>query len=207
MATPENTQLLQIALRGDEDQFPLLLDVTSFLYDFNLLYEFMRMGLDEQYFGYPFSQYSWTRKGRPLRAEDRLRVVRLQHESPIHLVTIAIATPGAVAAAWGILQIVEKITNWPLNRDILKLQRDKLRMDVAAAQVALAAQAKSEVQAEGAKQEEPASLPSENSFRLQLEQREAEYYVNQTANRLERGVVRVKEIKIDIISGSQAEKR
>jgi len=207
MVTPVSPQLLQIDLRGDEDQFPLLLEVTSFLYDFNLLYEFLRMGLDEQYFGSSFSQYSWNRKGRPLRNEDRLRVVHLQHESPIHLVTVAIATPGAIAAAWGILQIVEKISNWPLNREILKLQRDKLRKELSAGQAEPACQAKPAVETEGAVQLTPDLLPSESSFQLQLERREAEYFVDRTANRLEHGVVRVKEIKVDIITGLQAEKR
>jgi len=207
MATPVSSQLLQIDLRGDESQLPLLLDVTSFLYDFNLLYEFLRMGLDERYFGSSFSRYSWNRKGRPLRNEDRLRVVRLQHESPIQLVTVAIATPGAVAAAWGILQIVEKIRNWPLNREILKLQRDKLRKELSAVQAEPAGQAKSAIGTGGAVQIPPGSLLSEKSLRFQLEQREAEYFVDRTANRLERGVVRVKEIRVDIITGSQAEER
>lgn len=206
MATPFNTQLIQINLRGDEDQLPKLLDLTSFLYDFNLLYEFVRLGVDERYFGYTFSQYSWNRKGRPIRDEDRLRVFRLQHESPIHLVTIAIATPSAIAAVWGVLQIVEKISNWPLNREILKLQRDKLRMEVAALQAETAGEAKPAVQTKGAVQVPPESLVSENSFRLQLEGREAAYFIDRTVNRLEHGVVRVREIEIDIISGSQTVK-
>jgi hypothetical protein len=50
-------------------------------------------------------------------------------------------------------------------------------------------------------------VATEESARLQLERREAEYFVDRTVNRLERGVVRVKQIDVEIISESRTEKR
>jgi hypothetical protein len=247
MATPVSAQLLQIALRGDEGQFPLLLDISSFLYDFNLLYEFMRIKMDDRYSGYTFSFHSWNRKNRRLREEDRLRVVHLRHESPIELVTFAFGTSGAVAAVWGVLQIAEKIGNWPLNREILKLQRDKLRKELAAGQAGLDFDSSEEsLRAKLQRQKpweeltavsaEPNSVPLEKSAPLDLQhekptgelpsvktepvhvaseeptrdrskERDVDYFVDKTVNRLERGVVRIRQIDVEIISESQIEKR
>lgn len=55
-----------LRIRGKEPPEPTLLDVTSFLYDFNLLYEISRLALDPRYEQYRFSRYTYFRKGRPL---------------------------------------------------------------------------------------------------------------------------------------------
>ena len=247
MVNPVSAQLLQISLRGDEDQFPLLLDITSFLYDFNLLYEFMRIKMDDRYSGYTLSFHSWNRKNRPLRDADRLRVVHLRHESPIALVTVAIATPGAVAAVLGVLTIAEKLRNWSLNRELLELQRDKLRKELTAGSAepdsdsskeslrvklqrekpweeltAASAEPNSvpsvgfaplEQERENPTEElpsgkkEPVFVPSETPTRDRSKERNIEYFVDRTANRLERGVVKIRQIDVEIISESEFEKR
>jgi hypothetical protein len=169
-------------LRGKEDQYPLLLDVSAFLYDFNLLYEFARLGIDPEYSGYTFSrEYSWNRNNRPLTEVDRLRVVQLRHESPILLVTALAAAPLAVAAIWGIVQTIEKISNWPINREILKLQRDKLRAEVAKLHAA-----------------DPETLLDENTFRRQLERREAAYFFDRTTERLRQSSIQITEVEVDV---------
>jgi hypothetical protein len=173
---------LQIMLRGKEDDYPPLLDVSAFLYDFNLLYEFARIAIDPNYSNYTFSrEYSWNRKNRPLSGSDRLLVDRLQHESPILLIAAVAAVPAAVAAVWGIVQTVEKISNWTVNRDILRLQRDKLREEVAKLQVA------------------PQQLPDEQSFRLQLEKREAIYFFDRTEQRLRESSIQITEIEVRVL--------
>ena len=36
----------EMRLRGREDDYPTLLEISSFLYDFNLIYEFSRLATD-----------------------------------------------------------------------------------------------------------------------------------------------------------------
>jgi hypothetical protein len=174
-----DTPYIEITIRGDEEQYPLLLDVNSFLYDFNLLYEFARIGNDPSYSNYTLSRFSWTRKNRPLSESDQLRVVQLRHESPLLLVVIVAAVPSAVAAIWGMVQTTEKITNWKINREILQLQRDKLRRELS---------------------DEHAEVIPEHS-RFELQSREAEYFLGRTAERLQRSSIRVKEFDVKLIRG------
>jgi hypothetical protein len=78
------------------------------------------------------------------------------------------------------LQVIEKIRNWNLNREILLLQRDKLRQDVLQS---------------GAK---PAPISEEYVFQVNTRTEEAEYFLDRTARRLELGAVRVKELEIKV---------
>jgi len=224
MATPESAQLVQIALRGDEDQFPMLLDVSSFLYDFNLLYEFTRIKLDDRYSHYRFSQHSWSRKNRPIRDEDRLRVVHLRLGSPIDLVAVVKATSEAIVAVGGLLTIAGGVSNWSLSRqnlklqaENLKLQNEKLKKELPAGQAepaylptedSLAVRRRDkpweELTAGEAKQ---GFVPPEESSRNRRKERDVDYYLDQTIHRLGRGVVRIREIDVEIISDSQTEKR
>jgi hypothetical protein len=170
---------VELKLRGREEDYPLLLDVTSFLYDINLLYEFARLTVDPEYSGYTFSrEYSWNRNNRPLAEFDRLRVVELRHESPIWLVVAVAAVPSAVAAVWGIVQTAEKITNWKLNREILKLQRDKLAREAASTK---------------------SQLPTETVFRRQLERRESAYFYDRTTQRLQQSHIQISEIEVEVV--------
>jgi hypothetical protein len=163
----------EIRVRGREDDYPTLLNISSFLYDFNLIYEFARLATDPKYATYTFSRFSWNRDGRPLVEDDRLRVIALRQESPIELVAVVAAVPASVAALWGLVQIIEKITNWPLNREILRLQRDKL---------------KNELNTQAANTS--AALDDE-TFRNHLRLREATYYYDRTRERLVESSIRI----------------
>src|SRR5262249_42989924 len=122
MARIENSPVFLIRLQGEAaEAYPLLVDVSSFLYDFNLAYEVPRIVTDQRYSGFVFSRPPWP---SPLPDEDRIRIVSLQEHSPLIFLAAVAAAPAAVGAIWGLVQIVDKIMNWPLNRQILKLQRD-----------------------------------------------------------------------------------
>src|SRR3989442_11733767 len=99
----------QIALLGKEDDYPSLIDISSFLYDFNLLYEFSRIVVDPRYAGYRFSRYSTYRNARRISSADRLEIERLRVESPIELITIVAAVPVAAGALWVLVQSFERI--------------------------------------------------------------------------------------------------
>ncbi len=180
MPQPSQFGYFQISLRGEEGDYPALTDISSFLYDFNLLYEFSRLIIDPKYAGYRFSRYSGYRNARRVGPDDRLEIETLRLESPIELITIVAAAPAAAMTLWALTQAFEKLANFSVNRDILKLQRDNLKKEL---------------------QTTPGNVPqeileSDTKFREQLRIREADYYFGRVERHLHDSPVRVKEIEI-----------
>jgi len=168
---------IKIKLVGNENPLPALIEVSAFLYDFNLLYEYIRLAVDPEYSHYDFNRrFSWTRYNRPLLDSDRLRVVQLRHESPILLVTAIQATGAALAAIWGMLQIAEKIVDWPLDREKKRLELEKLRAEA-----------------------EKARLPDAEILQAQLSDRHATSVIDGTINRLKRSAIRITDIEVDFV--------
>lgn len=106
---------------------PSLRGLSAALFDFNLVYELGVILSDPAYSNYTFSPMRfWRRDGRPLRQEHLARVLAVRHESPMDLL---IGIPAAVAATggglWAFWQMLERILDRPLNREILtsKMQR------------------------------------------------------------------------------------
>jgi hypothetical protein len=79
---------IELIVQGVEGEEPQFLDVISFLYDWNLLYEIARLATDERYSDVRFTHYLFYRKGRPLRSEDRMRLEFLSHQSPTKFATV-----------------------------------------------------------------------------------------------------------------------
>jgi hypothetical protein len=179
MASENPKPMLEITVHGEEEYLPLLLNVTSFLEDFTLLYEFARLGTDPKYPRHPASlQYSWDRNSRPLAYDDRLRVCRIEQGSPFLFTSLVVAVPAAVTAFWGIVQTIEKIRNWGMNRELLELQREKLRKELADAQKA----------------------HTYEGFRYELRSRDLDYFYDRTVDRLAMNPVRIREIQVSVIS-------
>src|SRR6266478_531695 len=88
----------RLRLTGSEESFPSLLDVSSFLYDLNLLYEISRLATDPKYRNFSFSNFVFYRRGRPLEGSDRLYVQSLSHGSPIVVVAVVTAVGGGLGA-------------------------------------------------------------------------------------------------------------
>ena len=80
---------------------------------------------------------------------------------------VVAAVPVAIGAAWGVVQIVETIANWHLNREILELQRDKLKQELH--------------QTFG---NYPEFIERGANVREELRLREGTYYYDRTAERL-----------------------
>jgi hypothetical protein len=182
MPPREDAGYFEISLRGQDDDYPSLLDVSAFLYDFNLVYEFSRLATDPKYSGYTFSRYSWNRFSRPISAGDRLRVAMLRHESPLLFVGLVAAVPAAVGAVWGLVQIVEKIANLRVNREILILQRDKLKRELL------------EVSPDASR-----VLEDDTWFRHRIESQEAAYFYDRTGKRLEKSSIRITEFEVRVV--------
>jgi len=108
---------------------PYLLDITSLLYDFELIHDFSLLSTAEEYSNYRFSQIFWYRNGRPLKPNHKLRVIRIEKLSPLTvelLIASVVVTSGAL---WTLAQIIEKVANWKLNRRKLWLEVQKLERE------------------------------------------------------------------------------
>lgn len=114
-----------MTMRFNEDSVPDLLDISSLLYDFELSHDYGLILSEKEYREYRFSQYFWYRYGRPVQAHHRVKAVRIIKES-LFEITVIITSLGAL---WILIQIIDKIVNWPLNREKLKLEVEKLKLD------------------------------------------------------------------------------
>ena len=119
----------RLKLVFSEEERPFLLDISSILYDFELLHDFSLILSAEEYSNYSFSRYFWYRNGRPIKVDHRVRAARIVKESPLTVELIIAGTTVATGALWVLLQATEKIQNWRLNREKLKLEVEKLRLD------------------------------------------------------------------------------
>jgi hypothetical protein len=170
----------QIALRGEEGDYPSLIDVSTFLNDFNLLYEFSRLIVDSRYADYRFSRFSTYRNAIRIGPRDRLSIQTLRVQSPIVLVAVVLAIPASAAAIWALTQTVEKIFNFPLNREIRILERDKLRRELGRPSTDAA----------------PEMPETDTLFRQQVSIRGADYYFDRVSDHLHENRVHVREIEI-----------
>jgi hypothetical protein len=172
----------RIRLTGNEQSLPSLLDVSSFLYDFNLLYEIGRLATDPRYFDFRFSSNLFYRRGRPLDERDRLYVQSLSHGSPIEMVLVVTAVGTVLGGIWAIVQIAEKVANAPLNRRKLMAEVEKL-----------------ERENREAKSSPDLSPRNEEDFAQMLRIREAEHFYKNVSGRLEQSSIRIKEVEIEFV--------
>lgn len=112
-----------------EEDKPFLSDVSYLFYNFELLHDFSLILSAEDYKTYKFSSYFWFRNGRPIRPNDKLRVIKISKESPLTLELLIAGLPVGSGALWIIVQIIEKIQNWKLNGEKLRLEVEKLRLE------------------------------------------------------------------------------
>ena len=196
---PTNAQgYYQISLRGDEGDYPSLIDISSFLYEFNLLYEFTRLIVDPRYGDYIFSRFSGYRNAKRVVPEDQLLVEHLRVESPIALTVAVVLTIPSAAAIWALTQAFERIANFRINRDILRIQRDAscIQRDILELQ-------RDNLRRESASADASALLrfpETDEAFREQIRSRDAEHYFRRVEEHLQRGPVQVKKMEIASVS-------
>ena len=116
-----------VRMRFLEESYPHLLDISSLLYDLELSHDYGVLLSEKEHRNYQFSRFFWYRKGRPIEPYNRVKAAKITKASPLEL-TLVIASVGAL---WVLLQIVERVANWPLNRKKLKLETEKLELEVA----------------------------------------------------------------------------
>ncbi len=174
----------RIELRASEtDDYPTFSDIDYFLHDLNLLYEFSRVIVDPKYKDYRFSRFFAYRNRRRVEPDDQLRVQRLSHESPLEIAAVVIAGPSAATTIWILIQTFEKIANFSLNRDILKLTREKLRRELATHTTG----------------SERVLEPDYDRFTEQVHIREAEYIYDKIEQHLGESPIRIRDVEATYI--------
>jgi len=120
---------LKIRLTFTDERKPYLLDISSLFYDFELLHDFLLIIYAKEYNYYKFNQYFWYRKGRPIDIEHRIKTAKILKESPLTIELILSIIVGTSGAFWALIQAIEKISNWILNKKKLRLEIEKLEKE------------------------------------------------------------------------------
>ncbi len=123
---PGHPRLLQLYF--GESQTSLLLSLSSLLYDIELAHDLSVLLTYPEYRERPISaRFFFYRDGRRLSRAHRVRLSRISQQSPLFLELVV----GGAAALWALLQIVDKVSNWKLNRQKLHLEIDNLNLEKA----------------------------------------------------------------------------
>lgn len=120
---------LKIKLTFTADKKPYLLDISSLLYDFELLHDLFLIIYADEYKYYKIANYFWYRKGRPIKREHRIKTLKIEEGSPLTVKIIVSLIFALSGAFWALIQAIERISNWNLNRKKLKLEVEKLEKE------------------------------------------------------------------------------
>jgi len=129
----KNIPNIKMKLVFSEVKESYLLDISSLLYDFELLHDYSLLIRAQEYTEYKFSQRFWYRNGRPLKRYHRLRAVKIIKESPLTVELILAGVAVSSGALWTIFQIAYRVVNWKLNREKLEREVEKLRREIGKA--------------------------------------------------------------------------
>jgi hypothetical protein len=110
-----------------EPKVPLLWDVSATLLDLELAYDFSVILTEPEYSTYKFSRFFWYRNRSRISEGYRLRATSIELHSPLLLEVVV----PSIAGLAGLLQIFQAISNWPLSREKLELEVNKLRREEA----------------------------------------------------------------------------
>lgn len=111
----------------EESRYPFFLSVSTLFYDLELAHDLAVLLSYPEYEQYRFGPRFWMRTGRGLEPIHRLRTFGIIKQSPLVLELVI----GAAGAIWGLVQIIDKVRNWDLNRKKLELEVARLIQDHA----------------------------------------------------------------------------
>lgn len=123
------TEIGEYEIGGDK-KIPLEI-LSSFLYDFNLLYDCLALASIKDYSDYNFSQFFFYRRGRRLKTEHKLYLNKISHNSPLELEVVVPLAATIAGIPWLILQSVQKLQNWNLEKTKLKLDVEMKEIELA----------------------------------------------------------------------------
>lgn len=116
-----------LSLKCNDEEFPLLLDLSSFLYDLELAHDFGVIVSRTEDWPPTFNRFFWYRNGRRISTHEKIRVARIVKESPLILEVVLPSLTGL----WILLQIIYKIQDRPLEREKLEREVNRLRREDA----------------------------------------------------------------------------
>jgi hypothetical protein len=131
----EKMGLIRLDLAA-QDELPLL-DLSAFTYDFELLYDLLVLYNLEEYSDYIYSQSLWrglyggrfwTRNGRPIILEHKLKVIAVEIHSPGSLILGA----GAKIASQILVPLITaagKIADWKFDRQKAHSEAEKSQQE------------------------------------------------------------------------------
>lgn len=119
----------KLKLVFSEEKRPYLLDISSLLYDFELLHDFFLILCAEDYSDYKFSRYFWYRRGRPLKENHKIRAVKIIKESPLIVELVLTGVVAVPTALWLMVQVFDRISTGKLNREKIKTETEKLKIE------------------------------------------------------------------------------
>jgi hypothetical protein len=181
MVATSDTGYFRIELQASEEsEYPALTDISYFLHDFNLLYEFSRIIVDPKYRDHNFSRFSAYRNRHRIDADDQLGIETLSHKSPLLVIAVIGAVAAGAGALWAVTQAFEKIANFRVNRDIMIMNREKLRREL---------------------EESAISAPQVLNFpfRERLREREAAYFYEKVERHLEQNSIQITRISVSYV--------
>lgn len=179
---------------GSDEDSPAVVDVATFLYDFNMLYEILRLAVDPERRPRRYTHYLTFRNKQRVPDDERLRTVVLRVQSPPELVAILEAfrlpltittlglllkyLPDGIRGLSDAFDLVEKVRNRDLNRRLLQAQVEDAEQRVRRPPLY------------------PLSLERAQDL---LNEREASPLVEWTSHRLRSGKIQITQLKLEFI--------
>lgn len=113
---------LRLVFKGVEELY--IKDLSYFLYNFQLLFEFAVLNDSEEYKKREITTFFW--KGKNLRREHQMRISHIQYESPLILGVIL----PIITGVGSLITIVETIWNFRLKRKNIYLEIEKKEREI-----------------------------------------------------------------------------
>lgn len=119
--TVSKSPLVLISATGAESSQPSVLEFSRFLYQIHLSYEIARLATDPRYASFHFPEYTFTPQVSRLDWQDRLSLDAVTHESPWRIKSSFVALGAIAPTLWLLAQTFEKIGNYELNREQVRV--------------------------------------------------------------------------------------
>ncbi|MCF8337915.1 MAG: hypothetical protein K9I74_08025 [Bacteroidales bacterium] len=98
-------------------------DLISLLNSLEIINDLGVVSIFDKYKNIKNNKYFYYRSNRKIDSDQKLAIANINKSSPISVELIV----GCVGALWILVQVIERINNWSLNRQKLKLEIENLK--------------------------------------------------------------------------------
>lgn len=113
-------------LHFEAPRYPTFLSVSSLFNDLLLAHDLAVLLSYPEYRDYPFGPQFWLPHGRPIAPDHQVRTHSITKHSPLDIGLVI----AAIGAIWAFVQLLDKVSNWQLNRQKLELDLIKAKQDI-----------------------------------------------------------------------------